>query len=399
MSTVDFDPFSRDFFDDPSETYARLREEAPCFHSERYDFYALSRFDDVVAASRDTKTFTSTHGLTYEMLSDPDYDMSNPMSMIMMDPPQHTRYRRLVSRSFSPRDIDRREPLVRRKMATYLEPLMDREVFDLVEDYCGPFPAEVICSILGIPEADHQMIRHLTDESLRREEGEAVGGKRQMEAAITSFTYYAQFVADKRGHPGDDMCTDLLEAQFEADDGTVHTLSDFEVAGFISLLAAAGSETVTKAVGNAAVLFHRNPDQWAKVVGDAAAIPGAVEETLRYWAPSQYQGRFSLADSSWHGVTIPAGKPVFLLTGAANHDPRVYPDPDVFDIDRPATMPITFGHGIHRCIGEALARLEISVAFDELRTRWPRFRVDETGLERVQMSNVAGYSKIPIEIG
>ncbi len=248
--------------------------------------------------------------------------MSNPMSMIMMDPPQHTRYRRLVSRSFSPRDIDRREPLVRRKMATYLEPLMDREVFDLVEDYCGPFPAEVICSILGIPEADHQMIRHLTDESLRREEGEAVGGKRQMEAAITSFTYYAQFVADKRGHPGDDMCTDLLEAQFEADDGTVHTLSDFEVAGFISLLAAAGSETVTKAVGNAAVLFHRNPDQWAKVVGDAAAIPGAVEETLRYWAPSQYQGRFSLADSSWHGVTIPAGKPVFLLTGAANHDPR-----------------------------------------------------------------------------
>ncbi len=395
MAAVDFDPFSRDFFDDPSETYRRLREEAPCFYSERYDFYALSRFDDVVAASRDTKTFTSTHGLTYERLSDPNVDMSNPMSMIMMDPPQHTRYRRLVSRSFSPRDIDKREPLIRRKMATYLEPLMDQAAFDLVEGYCGPFPAEVICSILGIPEADHQMIRHLTDESLRREEGEAVGGQRQMEAMIQGYMYYAQFVADKRDHPGDDMCSELLEAQFEDEDGSIHTMTDHEIAGFISLLAAAGSETVTKAVGNAAVLFHRNPDQWAKVVAGDAALPGAVEETLRYWAPSQYQGRFSLAESTWHGVTIPAGKPVFLLTGAANHDPREYDDPDVFDIDRPPKMPLAFGHGIHRCIGEALARLEIRVAFDELRTRWPGFSVDESGLERVQMSNVAGYSKIP----
>jgi cytochrome P450 len=396
MDKVDFDPFSRDFFDDPTETYARLRDEAPCFHSEKWDFYALSRYDDLVAASRDTKTFTSTHGLTYEQLSDPTFDVRLTQSMIMMDPPDHTRYRRLVSRSFSPRSIDDREPLVRRTMATYLEPLMDRDEFDLVGDYCGPFPVEVICAILGVPAADRQMIRHQTDTMLSREEGSAVGGQAQAEAAINQAVYFLQLVADKRKRPGHDMCSELIAAQIELDDGTIGALTDHEVASFMTLLGAAGSETVTKAVGSAAVLFHRNPAEWAKVVASSAAIPGAVEEVLRYWAPSQYQGRLTTVDTTWHGVTIPAGKPVFLLTGAANHDPRHYEQPDVFDIERPAGMPIAFGHGIHRCVGEALARLEIRVAIDELRTRWPKLRVDESGLERVQMSNVAGYSKVPV---
>jgi cytochrome P450 len=273
---------------------------------------------------------------------------------------------------------------------------MERDEFDLVGDFCGPFPVEVICAILGVPAADRQMIRHQTDTMLTREEGSAVGGQAQAEAAINQAVYFLELVADKRKHPGDDMCSELIAAQIELDDGSIGTLNDQEVAGFMTLLGAAGSETVTKAVGSAAVLFHRNPHEWAKVVASASALPGAVEEVLRYWAPSQYQGRMATVDCTWHGVEIPAGKPVFLLTGAANHDPRQYERPDVFDIDRPAGMPLAFGHGIHRCIGEALARLEIRVALDEMRTRWPNFRVDESGLQRVQMSNVAGYSAVPV---
>ena len=394
---VDFDPFSRDFFDDPYETYRQLRHESPCFHSERWDFYAFSRFEDLVRLHRDPERFTSTHGLTYETLTDPDFDGSHS-SLIMMDPPEHTRYRKLVSRSFTPRAIGDYEPMVRGLIGEYLDPLMDRREFDLVDDFAGPFPVEIICAILGVPRADRQTIRHQTDTMLRREEGEAVGGQAQAEAAIAQAVYFVEFVADKRRHPGADITSALIEARVETVDGEQARLTDEEIAGFCSLLAAAGSETVTKLVGNAAVLFHRHRDQWRIVIDDPESIPGAVEEVLRYWAPSQYQGRMSTVVSEWHGVTVEAGKPVFLLTGAANHDEREFDDPDSFDIDREQRLAISLGHGIHTCLGAALARMETAVAVDEIRRRWPEFEVDEAGCERVQMSNVAGYSKVPVRV-
>ncbi len=399
MTAVEFDPFSETYFNDPTEIYRRLRDEAPLYYNENYDFYALSRFDDVVQASRDTATFTSTHGLTYDMLSDPDFDIANQLSMIMMDPPDHTRYRRLVARAFSPRYIDEREPMVRELMAEYLDPLMDRDEFDLVEDFTGPFPVEVICAILGIPKADRQAIRHNTDISLTRESGSGGRGEAQMNAAIANGMYFYQFIADKRNHLGDDMCSALITAEIETETGEKATLSDVDIAGFLTLLASAGSETVTKAVANAGVLFHRWPGEWAKIKADPSKIPSSVEEILRYLAPSQYQGRFSLRDSTWYGETLPAGKPVFLITGSANRDPREYPDPDRFDVERVQKMPLTFGHGIHVCIGAALARLEIRSAIDEIRVRWPSYSVDESRCTRVHMSNVAGYSSVPMHVG
>ena len=163
-------------------------------------------------------------------------------------------------------------------------------------------------------------------------------------------------------------------------------------------MAAAGSETVTKLVGNAVVLFHRHPEQWAKVLDDPGVIANAVEEILRYWAPSQYQGRYSVVDSTWHGVTIPKGRPVFLITGAANRDPRRYDDPDRFDITREPGLAVGLGHGLHVCLGAALARLESRVAIEEIARRWPAFEVNEAGLRRVQMSNVAGYSSVPVTV-
>jgi cytochrome P450 len=176
-------------------------------------------------------------------------------------------------------------------------------------------------------------------------------------------------------------------------------LTDEEVAGFGTLIGGAGSETVTKLIGNGVVLFDRNPGEWARVLADPdAALPGAIEEILRYWAPSQYQGRRSTRASEWHGVTIPEDEPVLLLTGAANRDERMYEDADRFDISRPPSLAVGFGHGIHSCLGAALARLESRIAFEEIAKRWPEYSVVEDGLRRVHMSNVAGYSNVPVTI-
>ncbi|GIT76298.1 MAG: cytochrome P450 [Actinomycetota bacterium] len=396
MANVDFDPFSREFFDDPFATYARMREEAPCFHSDRWDFYAFSRFADIVAVHLDTENFTSTHGLTYEHLSDPNFDPGINRSMIMMDPPEHNRYRRLVSRSFTPRAMADYRHKVQVLIRSYLDPLMDRDGFDMVEDFAAPFPVEIICAILGVPEADRQMIRLQTDAMLHREEGQSEASPAQIEAAIGQAVYFLDFVAAKRKRPAEDMCSALIEARVETEDGDLVSLTDDEIAGFCSLLGAAGSETVTKALGNATVLFHRNPAEWQKVCDDPSKIDNAVEEVLRYWAPSQYQGRLSVNETQWHGVRVPPGKPVFLVTGAANHDPREFVDPEVFDIGRRQRLALSFGHGIHVCIGAALARMECAVALEEIRNRWPDFTVVEDGLERVQMSNVAGFSRVPV---
>ncbi len=393
---VEFDPFSRDFFDDPYDTYAHLRDHAPCFYSEQYDFYALSRFDDVVAAHRDFQTFTSTHGQTYEDLS-----TGQPLetrSIISMDPPEHTRYRTLVSRSFTPRSIGSYEALVRDIIGGYLDPLMGRRQFDVLEEFAAPFPVEIISTILGVPAEDRQQIRRWTNALLHREEGSATGDQVAADAGMAQGLYLFQLAQKKRAAPADDLLTALIGAEVEAADGSTAHLDDAEIAGFGTLLAAAGSETVTKLVGNAVVLFHRHPDQWAKVLDDPSAIPNAVEEILRYWAPSQYQGRFSMADSEWHGVAIPKGKPVFLITGAANRDPRRYDDPDRFDITREPGLAVGLGHGLHVCLGAALARLESRVAIEEIARRWPAFEVNEEGLRRVQMSNVAGYSSVPLTV-
>lgn len=395
---MEFDPLSEEFFERPFEVYRWLRDEAPAYHNERIGFWAVSRYDDCIEVHRDVATYTSTRGLTLAQLTSAEFGqvVDHVGSMIMMDPPMHDRMRKLVSRAFTPRRIAEWEPVVEQVIGGLLDSLAGAESFDAVVDFAGPFPVEVICTIVGVPEGDRQQIRHWTDSMLELEVGNPFPTAAGIEAAIAMNHYMVALVADKRRHPVDDMIGHLIEAEVEREDGEVEHLTDSEIARFLSLLTAAGSETVTKLVGNGVMTFAEHPAELARLQADPSLAPSAVEEVQRWRAPSQYQGRYALRDREWHGVTIPAGSPVLIVTGAASRDPRAYDEPDRFDIARQAPLGIGFGHGIHYCIGAHLARLEGKVAFTELYRRWPRLQADLDSVQWVHMSNVAGPSSVPV---
>jgi cytochrome P450 len=393
---VEFDPFSEEYFNDPTEVYRRLRDEAPVYFNERYGFYALSRFADVLAAHRDWQGFSSAHGIELFTLSKDPEEIRSYRSIIMMDPPEHERFRALVSRVFTPRAVTALEPMIREVIRSFLDPLDDAHELDVVADFAALFPVEVIARMLGVPEGERQQIRHWLDTSLHREPGQLAPSPENDQAVFESSMFWHELTVEKRKRPGDDMLSRLTQVTVDRGDGTQTGLDDAEITGFLSLLGGAGAETVTKLVGNAAVLFWQHPDQWRKVLDDRDKIPRAVEEILRYLPPSQYQGRFSVEERELEGGTVPAGFPVLLITGAATRDPRAFERADEFDIGRQPGITIGFGHGVHSCLGAALARMESRIAIEELATRWPRFEVDEAGLRRVHMSSVAGYSNVPV---
>ena len=339
---VEFDPFSDDFFKHPYEIYKKMRDEAPVYYSEKYDFYALTRHEDVSAGLRDFETFSSSRGIDLAMVQGKD---EVPPLVIMMDPPDHRRMRTLVSRVFTPRAIESLEPMVREQIARYLDQC-DRNGFDVVQDFSALFPVEIITRMLGVPEEHRQNVRLWLDTTLEREYGQIEMSEAGLAAAIETGTMYYNLILERRAEPQDDMISALIAAEVEREDGTKTALDDVEIAGFASLLGGAGAETVTKLIGNAAVTFSENPEQWQKLLDDRSKIPAAVEELLRYQAPAQYLVRYSLKEVELHGVVIPAGKPVLLIVAAANRDERAFVDADSFDIERRANESQNVGLGL-----------------------------------------------------
>src|ERR1700704_2219460 len=395
-SPMEFNPYSDSFFDDPYDTYRWMRDEAPVYYSERWDFHALTRYDDVVAAHRDWETFSSSYGVTLDALSmRHKFDMN---MLILMDPPEHERLRKLVRQVFTKAAIANLEPLVTDVVTFYVQALAGRAQFDLVADFAALFPVEIISSMLGVPSGERQQIRLWTDGFLHREENNPFATESGVAASMAMGEYFLDLAREKRRQPDDLIISRLVTTTYEDETGVTHRLTDEDIATFSVLLAAAGSETVTKLMGNGIMAFHHNPDQWELVLADPGLIPGAIEEMLRLNPPSQYQGRFTTRDVVLDGRTIPAGSPTLLVTGAATRDPRAYDRPDVFDIQRGGATTLAFGYGAHSCLGSWLARLETRVALQQLRERWPRFDVDTDGLQRVTMSNVAGYSHIPVHV-
>ena len=388
---MELDPFSHEFHDDPYPVYRWLRDNDPCYRNDSVGFYALSRYADVLEASQQPLLYSSAEGTTIEML---DTKAMLPM-MIFMDPPGHDVQRKLVSRAFTPRAINDLEPFVRATAIECLDPLVENGGGDFVEEFSAILPMNVIMELLGVPAADRNNLRHLMDATLDRLEEPPYVPDHAIEAMGKTSEYWQGLLADKRAHPDDGFVSKLCEAEIVDDDGVAKRLTDREVIGFASLIGSAGTETLTKLLANAAVLFHRNPDEWQKLLADPSKTPGAVEETLRYWPPSQYQGRVLTDDVTAHRVHMPKGSRVLLLTAAANRDEREYDDADRFDIDRTLHVALGFGYGLHFCLGAALARLEGRIGLEEFARCFPRYEVDEDNLRRVHMSNVHGFASVP----
>jgi cytochrome P450 len=396
-SKLVFDPFSAEYYDDPYETYRRLRDEAPVYYSEQYDFYALSRHDDVGRAFKDFATFSSARGVTLEEIQYGEH--KHDQSIIWMDPPAHRRMRSLVNKVFTPRAIKAQESVVRERIDHYLS-RVDPGGFDVVAEFSTLFPVEVITIMLGVPEEHRQQIRIWQDVALKRKPGQMRMSRAGIDAMTQTGLLYYNVIQQRRAHLEDDTISSLISAEVEREDGTRTSLDDIEIAGFCTLLGGAGAETVAKWVGTAVVLFCRNPEQWQQLRADRSKIPAAVEEVLRYEGPVQYDCRYTLADVHLHGTTIPAGSAVMLLGASANRDGRAFNDADTFDINRDRTeaLNLAFGYGIHSCLGAALARMESAIALERLLDFMPDFDVDDNGLRRVAMTSVNGYENVPVRV-
>jgi cytochrome P450 len=389
-----YDPYARAIQDDPFPAYRHFLEHEPCTYNEAMDFYALFRFEDVWEATLDWKTYSSSLGPTLENRGQIPGEL---FSIIGMDPPNHTRLRNLVSRGFTPKRIAELEDEVRRLAVRYLDPLRGEKRFDVQQEFSVKLPMDVISVLLGIPEADRDWYRHTVDRGLERDPDTGQPSAENLGSLGESRAYVLELLAERRKQPREDLITVIAEAEYTESDGSTRRLTGEEVAGFTTLLAGAGAETTAKLIGNGIVYLFRHADQRRWVFEDAAArLPGAIEEVLRYDAPSQFQGRVAMCDVRAHGVVIPEGARVALVTGAAGRDPREFPDPDRLDVRREPARSLYFGHGQHVCIGKSLARLEARVALEELALRWPEWRVDESGLTRTYQAHVRGFQNVPL---
>jgi cytochrome P450 len=390
---MDLNPFSYEFQADPHPVYRWLREHAPLYRNAEMDFWALSRFRDVLDALVDWQTYSSAETIVLERL-DPRMLEATPM-MIFMDPPRHDRLRKLVVRAFTPRRVAGLEPFIRSTAIRLLEPLVARGGGDFVHEFSAPLPMHVISTLLGVPDADREQLREWMDLSLDRDPDTPTVPPRALEASMNLMRYWFELLPELRRRPNDGLICGLLDAEIGTDDGGTTRLSEGEMAGFCTMLAAAGNETTTKLLGNGAVLFARHPGEYARLLADPGAIPDALEEVLRYSSPAQYAVRTLTRDVDWYGETVPRGGRVMLLIGAANRDEREFPAPERFDVARRIPTQLGFGQGAHFCLGASLARLESRVALEEFTRRFPRYTVDEARCRRVHMSNVHGYASVP----
>jgi cytochrome P450 len=366
-------PFPRD----PYPLFAELRRLAPVHHSASGMWYATT-YESAATVLR-SPSFGQGEGARM-IRQDPRYDASAVLQALghmitFIDPPDHTRLRRLVSRAFTPRMIDRLRGYVQRVVDELLEPIEEAGGGDLVTGFAEHIPVTVVCELLGVPHEDHERCRAWTaDIALSVEPGVTDEELARADRAQLGYTAYFRALADeKRRHPGDDVMTLLTQARPE-DDADGDALDDDELVSMATELIGAGSETTRNLIGSGIWALVRHPDELAQLRADPALDRGAIEECLRYEAPVQTAvPRCALEDVTLEGVPVPAGSMVGAVIGAANHDPARFPDPERFDVDRPDNLPLTFAPGIHYCIGAAVARLEGQIA---IATAVRRFDID-----------------------
>ncbi|MFN8036349.1 MAG: cytochrome P450 [Acidimicrobiia bacterium] len=387
-----YNPYAFAVHDDPYETYRRLRDEAPAYWNRDLRFWVLSRFDDVLDGFRDHETYASSGGIALENRRPIGRRNQDFQPLLELDPPEHTSFRKLVARVFTPRRVAGMEAEVRSIVDGYLDEVIEHGECELVGDVTGPFPMDVISAVLGIPASDRAELRRFADQLLVREDGSMAMPPAAFEGIDALLRYFIADLPKRKAGEGQGLINDLVGLEVEG-----RQLTDEELLGFCILFVIAGHETTTKMTANGIELLSRHPDQRAALVADPARVPGAVEEVLRFHGSTQYMHRTATRDHEKHGRTIHAGDSVLLHIGAANHDPREFgPTADQFDITRVTERHLAFGYGVHYCLGASLARMEGKVLFEQVHRRIPDYEVDHAAKVRFHSGNVTGWTRLPI---
>lgn len=390
-----FNPFSPKRYVDPYPLYEQVRAQSAVYHHKRIDMWVITghqQCEQVLrgAASVDRNEFMLTIA-PYKHLAPQTMDIMGSM-MLMKDPPDHTRLRKLVSRAFTPRAVADLEPQVWKVAAELLDKVEGQTQFDAMESYASQLPIYMIGELLGLPNTEWDRLKGISDTLAQFVDPMSGFGPQEMDTAMDDIVQLLRSeVADRRVRPRDDMLTALAQAEEDGD-----RLSETEMLSMISLLMVAGHETTTGLIGNALVLLDQHRDARQQLIDQPSLADNAVEEFLRFDSPVQTTDRFLTESMEVDGQTLPEGAVVGLMLGAANRDPNLHTNPNELQLDRADPRPLSFGHGIHHCVGAALARLEARVAIPAFLDRFPDYRVDHDALEWKRSMTLRGPRKLPI---
>jgi cytochrome P450 len=383
---------------DPYPLFRRLRQEDPVHEDPQGRGWIISRYDDVETVLADRR-FSAQRTL---LASDGPGASSAVQAalarqMLFLDPPDHTRLRRLFTKAFTPQRMEALKPQVAATVTEYLNRAEDAGgSIDFIQDFAIPLPVTVIAQMLGVPTADRDRLRDWSVAFGKLINGRILSPQELADAqrgVLEFVNYFRDLIAERRQHPADDMLSGLIEVEERGD-----RLNTEELIVNLILLLAAGHGTTTHLLGNGLLALSRHPGQWQRLVAAPTVAPTAVNELLRYDGPVQSTGRQALEDVPLANKIIKQGQRVTVFLGSANRDEAHFAEPEVLNLQRADARPLSFGHGIHTCLGAALARMETQLAFSELARRFPKLEVDTAAPEHNPSISFRGLMALPIEL-
>jgi cytochrome P450 len=392
--------FSPETRRNPHPLYHQIRSEQPQAHNPEFDEWLLTRWEDCEAVLRDPKWSSNPEHRGERPFNGPhieEFAEANVRTLLFLDPPDHTRLRRLVSKAFTPRRIEQLRERIQQITDELLADVRPGEPFDAISTLAYPLPVIVICELMGVPVEDRHQFEGWSSDATRLLDGDIDEDtmQRGILAAMYFINYFNNLFEIRRAEPRDDLVSGLLAVEESGD-----VLTEEELRSIVLLLFLAGHETTMNLIGNGLFALMQHRDQWDRLVADRCLGPSAVEELLRYDGPVHVTGRVATQDLEVGGRRFEKGSQVVTLLAAANRDPDRFPDPDRLDIGRPNNHHLTFSHGIHYCLGAALARLEGQVVFDTLASRYPSLRlaVDADEVEYREHFVLRGLKALPVVI-
>lgn len=393
MRQVIYDPFDRETHENPYPVYEVLRDEFPVYYNEKYDFWVLSRYEDVTAADRDWKTFSPMYGVDLDDTTD-YFGEGTPAAGFFLgyDPPRHDDVRRIFQKTFLPKGLEPVEGMIQQKVDELVADFKDRGEADLAEEFATPLPNDMTAEMLGFPRSEQPRLTELLETFIARDPDDTGTIPQEgLEAAAELKARCAKILAQRRADQSqDDLIGDMLDAEIEAE-----SLPEDEIVGIMFFLFTAGADTVKGLLTNALWLLERHPEQRARLVENPSMIPNAIEEILRFEPPLPLMRRTATREVELHGQVIPEGATVVLLFASANRDEREFEDPDRFDVTREISRHATFGGGLHRCMGAPLARMEAKLALQTLLPQIPDYSISEP-VRWIDKVNIRGLERLKV---